>query len=109
MSVELKIESLGGTALNDIPILNSQQFTGALTMREGETAVLVSDLSRQESRALSGLPGISDIPGLQDVSDIARNQNVARLLILITPSVVRGPKQLAHGPMLMVDKGAGAH
>jgi general secretion pathway protein D len=109
MSVELKIESLGGTALNDIPILNSQQFVGALTMREGETAVLVSDLSRQESRALSGLPGISDIPGLQDVSDIARNQNVARLLILITPSVVRGPKQLAHGPMLMVDKGAGAH
>jgi type II secretory pathway component GspD/PulD (secretin) len=109
MSVELKIESLGGTALNDIPILNSQQFTGVLTMREGETAVLVSDLSRQESRALSGLPGISDIPGLQDVSDIARNQNVARLLILITPSVVRGPKQLTHGPMLMVDKSAGAH
>jgi general secretion pathway protein D len=109
LTVELKIESLGASSLNDIPILNNQQFSGVLTMREGETAVLVSNLSRQESRALNGLPGVSDIPGLQDVSDIARNQNVARLLILVTPSVVRGPKPQVHGPMLMVDKAISTH
>jgi len=105
ISLDLKIESLGGTSLNDIPILNSQQVSGILTLKAGETAVLLSDLSRQESRALSGTPGIADIPGLQDISDIATNQNVARLLILVTPSVVRGDsQQYAHGPMLMVDK-----
>jgi type II secretory pathway component GspD/PulD (secretin) len=109
LTLELKIESLGGTSLNDIPILNSQQFSGVLTLKEGETAVLLSDLSRQESRALSGLPGVSDIPGFQDVSDIARNQNVARLLILVTPYVVRGTQKITHGPMLVVDKPANAH
>jgi general secretion pathway protein D len=109
LTVDLKIESLGGSSLNNIPILDSQQFTGVLTLRQGETAMLLSDLSRQESRALSGLPGISDIPGLQDISDIARNQNVARLLILVTPSVVRGPQQLGHGPRMVVDKPAATH
>jgi type II secretory pathway component GspD/PulD (secretin) len=104
LTLDLKIESLGATALNDIPLLNSQQFTGVLTLKAGETAVLLSDLSRQESRALSGLPGVSDIPGLQDISDIARNQNVARLLILVTPSVVRGPRAAGHGPRLPIQK-----
>lgn len=109
ITLELKIESLGGSSLNDIPILNSQQFSGVLTLKAGETAVLMSDLSRQESRALSGLPGVSDIPGLQDVSDISRNQNVARLMILVTPNVIRDPKMLAHSPMLKVDKQTGSH
>ena len=107
--MELKIDSLGGSSLNDIPILDSQQFAGVLTLKEGETAVMFSDLSRQESRALSGLPGVSDIPGLQDVSDITRNQNVARLLILVTPSVVRGTQRRTHDARMPVDKASTAH
>jgi general secretion pathway protein D len=107
--VDLKMDSLGGSALNDIPILNNQQFTGVLTLRAGETAVLLSDISQQVSRALNGMPGISDIPGLEDISDIKRDRNVARLLILVTPNVVRDEKQSRHGPMLMVDKSANAH
>lgn len=104
LTVDLKITALGGAALNDIPILNNQQITGVLTVKAGETAVLLSDLSRSESRALSGTPGIADIPGLQDISDITKDQNVARLLILITPTVVRNIQLAGHGPMLMVDK-----
>jgi general secretion pathway protein D len=109
LTVDLKIQALGGTSLNDIPILNSQQTTGVLTLKAGETAVLLSDLSRTESRALNGLPGVGDIPGLQDISDIQKNQNVARLLILVTPYVVRNMQPHGHGPMLMVDKTANAH
>jgi len=109
LTIDLKIVALGGSSLNDIPILDNQQISGVLTMKAGETAVLLSDLSRSESRALSGLPGVSDIPGLQDVSDIQKNQNVARLLILVTPSVVRNIQPQGHGPMLMVDKSANAH
>jgi general secretion pathway protein D len=104
LTLDLKITALGGNALNDIPILNSQQVSGVLTLKAGETAVLLSDLSRTESRALSGTPGIADIPGLQDISDITKNQNVARLLILITPRVTRNIQQAGHGPMLIVDK-----
>ncbi|MFC5865502.1 hypothetical protein ACFPT7_24565 [Acidicapsa dinghuensis] len=107
ISLDLKMESLEGSSLNDIPILNNQQFTGVLSLKAGTTAVLVSDLSKTESRALNGLPGISDIPGLEDVSDITRDQNVARLLILITPTVTRNPRATGHGPMLTLEKSTG--
>jgi general secretion pathway protein D len=104
LTLDLKITALGGTSLNDIPILNNQSMTGVLTVKAGETAVLLNELSRSESRALSGTPGIADIPGLQDISDITKDQNVARLLILVTPTVTRNIQQAGHGPMLMVDK-----
>jgi len=109
LTLDLKIDALEGTSLNDIPILDSRQVSGVLTVKAGETAVLVSDLSRSEARALSGLPGISDIPGLQDVSDISRSKNVARLLILVTPTVIRETQHAGPEPMLMVDKPATAH
>ncbi|HEY9126959.1 MAG TPA: hypothetical protein VIM62_07515, partial [Acidobacteriaceae bacterium] len=104
LTMDMKIVSLGGSSLNDIPVLNNQSFAGVLTVKAGETAVLLSDLSRQESRALSGWPGVSDIPGFEDISDITRNRNVARLLILVTPSVVRGPRAAGRGPRIAVDK-----
>jgi general secretion pathway protein D len=104
MNIDLKIVALGGSSLNDIPVLDNQSISGVLTMKAGDTAVLVSDLSRTQSRALNGLPGVSDIPGLQDISDIQRDVNSARLLILVTPSVVRNIQPEGHGPMLMVDK-----
>jgi type II secretory pathway component GspD/PulD (secretin) len=104
LTMDMKIVSLGGSSLNDIPVLNNQSFAGVLTLKAGETAVLLSDLSRQESRALSGWPGVSDIPGFEDISDITRNRNVARLLILVTPRIVRGSRAAGRGPRLAVDK-----
>uniref|UniRef100_E6QIM0 Type II/III secretion system secretin-like domain-containing protein n=1 Tax=mine drainage metagenome TaxID=410659 RepID=E6QIM0_9ZZZZ len=103
LTLDLKIEALAGPSLNGIPILTSRQFTGVLTMRAGETAVLFSDLSSQETRALNGMPGISDIPGLQDITDIQLSQNVARLIVLVTPSIARETQPKGHSPMLMVD------
>ena len=106
LTLDLKMTALGGSSLNDIPILDSTQVSGVLTLQAGETAILVSDLSRTQSRALSGLPGVGDIPGLQDLSDIQKDVNVARLLILVTPSVVRDIQAAGHGPMIMLDKAA---
>lgn len=107
LSLDLKMESIGGTSLNGIPVLNNQQVSGVLSLKDGSSALLVSDLSKTESRALNGLPGIGDIPGLEDVNDITRDQNVARLLILITPTVVRNTRAAGHGPMLTVEKSGG--
>ncbi len=106
LTLELKIEALGGSSLNSIPVLNNRSLAAVMTLREGETAMVVSDLNRQESRALSGNPGICDIPGMQDVSDVKKDVNVARLLILVTPNVVREPSPPGKGPILLIDKGS---
>lgn len=108
INLDLKMESLGGTSLNGIPVLNNQQVTGVLSLKAGTEALLVSDLSKTESRALNGLPGIGDIPGLEDVNDITRDENVARLLILVTPYVVRSTRAAGHSPMLTLEKSSGS-
>ncbi len=104
LTMSLKIESLSGSSLNGIPVLANTQFDGVLTLRAGETAVLFSDLSRQESRVLNGLPGLADIPGMQDINDIQLNQNVARLIVVVTPTLARSTQPKGHSPMLMVEK-----
>jgi len=109
LTLDLKISSLGGTSLNSIPILNNQEAQGVITLMAGETAIMASDLSSTESRAMNGLPGIGDIPGLQDFNDIQKDRNISRLLILITPNVTRNVQDPAHNHMLMVDKTISSH
>ena len=109
LKIELKITALGGTSLNSIPILNSQEDSGVITLMAGETAMMAENISSTESRALNGLPGIGDIPGLEDFNDIQKNQNISRILILITPRILRNVQKPANNHMLMVDKASSSH
>ena len=54
MNIEMKIDALSGSALNGNPILNSRTYNGVVTLKQGEGVVLVSELDRSESRAISG-------------------------------------------------------
>ncbi len=104
LTLTLKIEALSGASLNGIPVLDSRQFDGVATLRAGETELLFSDLTRQEASAINGLPGISDIPGMQDINDTQVTQDVARLIVVITPNVTRSTQPAGSGPLLMVEK-----
>jgi hypothetical protein len=39
-----------------------------VTLKQGEGVVVVSELDNQQSRAISGVPGFSEIPGLNDLT-----------------------------------------
>ena len=69
LKIDLKIESLTGQTLNGNPILNSQQYTGSVTLPQGESALVVSNLTRQQSAAVSGIPGLSELPGFQSTTN----------------------------------------
>jgi Flp pilus assembly secretin CpaC len=74
-------------------------------MRTGETALLVSSLSRAESDSITGLPGVSEIPGFQSTTNKNSNLNVAELAIVITPHVVRSVHREASEKMIMLPGG----
>ena len=65
---------------------------------------MVSDLDKQQSLAISGVPGFSEIPGLNDVTGKDNQKSYATLLIVITPHVIRGPQAAGHSPMFRIDK-----
>jgi type II secretory pathway component GspD/PulD (secretin) len=86
--LDLKIEALGGGQINNIPILNSRQLTSDVTIPEGQTAMLASQLSTAESHAMTGIPGLNEIPGFSG-TDGNVEKDTQELLITITPHLVR--------------------
>lgn len=89
VKLDLKIESLGGTSLNNIPVLNSRQLTSIAEIPAGQTALLASAVSSQEMRDVQGLPGLSELPGFQSTTNTDKQTSTGELLITITPHVVR--------------------
>lgn len=101
MHLDLKIEALAGTALNDIPVLASRQFVSDITVPDGTTALLASTLSKSESAAISGLPGLGELPGFQTATaDKNGETDTSEVVLLITPHVVRRRSNLIAGPMI---------
>lgn len=107
LTLDLKIVALSGSSANGNPILNNRSYSGVVTVRKDSGVVIVSELDKQESRAISGLPGISEIPGLNNVSDNNKEANSSTLVIVMTPHVLRGTQAAGHTPMMRIERGTG--
>ncbi len=102
LKLDMKIESLGAGSNDAIPVLNSRQLTSTATIPPGQTALLASEVSRSETRAVQGLPGLSELPGFQSTTNENKEIDTGELLITITPHIVRqGNLQIASRPLLM--------
>jgi Flp pilus assembly secretin CpaC len=104
LTIDLKIDALAGSSLNGNPILDNRAYSGVVTLRQGEGVVVISDLDQQQSRAINGVPGISEIPGLNDLTGVDLQKSFATLVIVVTPHVLRGTQAAGHTPMMRVDK-----
>jgi general secretion pathway protein D len=104
LTLDFKLTALAGPQVNGVPVLNNRSYSGVVQVKEGAGVVLVSELSEQESRALSGTPGLSEIPGMNDLTGKQTERDYATLLIVITPHVVRGLQAAGHTPMLRIER-----
>jgi general secretion pathway protein D len=79
--------SLDGTGLDGIPIIDNQEFVSDLSVQDGITTVIVSNLSKTETRTAQGLTNF--VP-----TDNAGNQQTSDLVVTITPVITRaGPER----------------
>jgi type II secretory pathway component GspD/PulD (secretin) len=102
LNVELKIDSLAGTSINNIPVLDNQQYTAIITLKPGASALVVSNLTKQQSSAVSGIPGLSELPGFQSTTNNNGEDDVSNLLIIITPHIVRLAHREEAGRMIVL-------
>jgi general secretion pathway protein D len=93
LKFDLKLTALAGSSLNSLPLLNNREYQAITSVNVGESAVLVSALSKQESDALTGIPGLGDIPGFEAITDTSTNFDYSKLAIVVTPHLVRRPHQ----------------
>ena len=104
LSVDMKIDALAGSSIDGNPILNSRSYSGVTTLKQGEGVVIASELDKSESRAISGVPGLSEIPGLNNLTGIDNQKSNSTLLIVMTPHVVRGTQAGGHSPMMRIER-----
>ena len=92
LTVELK--ALSGQSFNGVPVISSRTYTGALSVRDGETAIIAGSVDKSEAKSVSGLPGLTLVPVLNRMATHAVNQESdGELLILITPHILRRPAE----------------
>jgi general secretion pathway protein D len=89
MALELQLRSLTGQSANGVPVLSNSEYKGSIRLRDGEPAVVAGEITTNDQRSMSGIPGIAAIPGLNwAATDNTRMKENDELLIVITPHVV---------------------
>jgi Flp pilus assembly secretin CpaC len=106
LTLEMKLTALAGSSIDGNPVLNNREYTGMVTLKEGEATVVATELDKSQSQAVSGTPGLSEIPGLNNATDKDLQKDYATLVIVMTPHVVRGTQAAGHTAMMRVEKGA---
>ena len=102
LNLDLKIDALQGTSLNGVPVLSNQEFTTITTLPPGFSALVVSNLSKQQSRAVDGVPGLSELPGFQSTTNLATQYDFSDLVIVITPHIIRLAHKQEAGKMFIL-------
>ena len=102
LNLDLKLDSLAGSTINNIPILNNREYTGIVSLRLGDSALVVSSMSKQDSLEITGVPGLSDIPGFQNATNRQDTTDSMELVVLITPHLVRLAHRETAEPMLLL-------
>jgi tetratricopeptide (TPR) repeat protein len=95
LKLELQLQSLGGQSFNGIPTISNRQYTGDITIRNGESAVLAGMISAQDLASMTGVPGFSRIPVLGLLGSAKSDQRTdSELLMTITAHVLKSPAAL---------------
>ncbi len=104
LKIDMKIAALAGSSINGVPVLANRAWSGVVTVGQNQAVVVASEMDKQESRAVSGTPGLSEVPGLNNaIGSTDAQKNYATLVIVLTPHVVRSPRHSDHTPMMHVD------
>ncbi|HUS19796.1 MAG TPA: hypothetical protein VMZ25_09115 [Terriglobales bacterium] len=90
LQLELQIKALGGQRFNNVPTISAREYSGTMTLKEGEASVMAGSITVQESNSISGLPWFSRIPILGMAAGThGKQEATSELLFVITPHVLR--------------------
>jgi general secretion pathway protein D len=89
LHLELQVRSLTGESSNGVPVISNQEYQGNITLKDGEPAVVAGQVSKSDTLAMSGIPGLGYLPILNQVMvDNTKQSDEDELMIVITPHVL---------------------
>lgn len=100
LKVEFKLTALQGSSLNGLPVLTNTSYSADVVVTKGASTLLMSDMTRQQSNAVSGFPGLSELPGFQSTTNTQTDLDISNLVIVITPHLIRRRPYERVGPYI---------
>jgi general secretion pathway protein D len=92
LEVDAEYKTLGTLVLNTVPSINQRKYSGVVTLREGQWAVIAGMDEKSTDAEQNGMAGLSSIPGLKHVfSEHTKNTQVGDTLVVIKPTITRLP------------------
>jgi type II/III secretion system protein/VCBS repeat protein len=86
LQLEFEIRALSGNNINGIPIISNRTLSQVVRVRDDETSLISGLLDKEETRSLTGLPGLASVPGLNYVGDTHNDTFTdTEFMILVTP------------------------
>ncbi|MGA9751246.1 MAG: tetratricopeptide repeat protein [Acidobacteriota bacterium] len=76
----------------DQPILGTREISTTIRLEDGETSMLAGLIQRNDQKAISGIPGVSEIPLLRRLfGSTSDTHTTTDVVMLLTPHIVRMP------------------
>jgi len=97
LQVSVTKDAPSGSAVGGNPIINTKQITTEIFLNNGETIVIGGIYTRDKTKNVAGIPGLSHIPllGWLFKKDV-KVDNKTELLIFLTPTILKtAPQQTA--------------
>jgi len=89
MQIELQVRSLTGQANNGVPIISNREYKGFINLRDGEPTFIAGQVSDNDMKSMSGIPGLGAIPLInQAMVTNTREEDYDELMISLTPHVL---------------------
>jgi hypothetical protein len=90
LDLQFDISSLSGQNVNGIPILSNRSIKQTVRLKEDQTSLLSGIIQSNESKTITGLPGLAEAGPLGYLAGVRGNQNSkTELVIAITPRRLR--------------------
>ncbi len=86
LQLEFEIRALAGSNVNGIPIITNRTVSQTVRLKEGEPSLVTGLLDNEETKSLSGIPGLANLPGVgYAFGQRNKTSNDTELLIVVTP------------------------
>jgi len=104
LNVDLKVTSLAGSTLNNLPVLTNRQYAGTVCVRFGNSALITSAISRQDLYSIAGLPGLGEISEFRNTESRQSAAEEMELVVMVTPTIVRLGQPQTVGAMKLLSE-----
>ena len=99
IAIEAEFKILTGETLNGIPVISNRKFASQTRMKFGETVVIAGLVKSDDSKGVTGIPGLVMLPPFRSNTS---EKTLSEVLLTITPRLVSQGLPEVASPLLWV-------